>query len=176
MAEVTLPDKLRDVEPVKSVRTEARLDYQFTAGAAASRFLRGIADKRILGERCPICKKVYVPPRGACATDGVPTTEQVELAQKGTIISFCVVNVEFYGSVMEIPYCTANIQLDGADLPLMHLIQEVPADKVHIGMRVEAVWVDDADLKPTLESIKWFRPNGEPDAEVHQPGEHGWDD
>lgn len=42
-------------------------------------------------------------------------------------------------------------------------------------MRVEAVWRDDADIEPTLESIKWFRPNGEPDdTDVRIPGEdHG---
>jgi hypothetical protein len=41
-------------------------------------------------------------------------------------------------------------------------------------MRVEAVWVDDDQIGPTLESIRYFRPNGEPDAAVDQPGEHGW--
>ena len=47
----------------------------------------------------------------------------------------------------------------------MHLIQEVAVDDVHIGMRVEAVWVPDDEIGPTLESIKYFRPNGEPDAD-----------
>lgn len=172
MVDVTLPPALQDVEPVRSVRTPARLDYQFTAGAATSRFLRGISEKRILGERCPVCGKVYVPPRGACPRDGVPTTEQVELPHVGTVASFCVVNVAFHGSVMELPYTGANILLDGSDLPLMHMIQEVPADQVRIGMRVEAVWVPDDEIKPTLESIKWFRPTGEPDAtDLNLPGE-----
>jgi uncharacterized protein len=175
MPEITLPASLRDVEPVRSVRTPAQLDYQFSAGRATSRFLRGIEQRKILGERCPVCGKVYVPPRGACPRDGVPTAEQVELAHVGTVTSFCVVNVQFYGSVMEIPYTSANILLDGSDLSLMHLIQEVPAHEVRIGMRVEAVWVPDDELKPTLESIKWFRPNGEPDdPKVKIPGEdHG---
>jgi hypothetical protein len=56
----------------------------------------------------------------------------------------------------------------------MHLLQEVAVDDVRIGMRVEAVWVDDDEIGPTLESIRYFRPNGEPDAAVDQPGEHGW--
>ena len=30
-------------------------------------------------------------------------------------------------------------------------------------MRVEPVWVDDADLAPSFESIKWWRPIDEPD-------------
>jgi hypothetical protein len=167
----TTADRTDEVEPVRSVRTPAELRYSFTAGQATSRFLRGIAQKKILGERCPVCGKVYVPPRGACPTDGVPTRDQVELPHVGTVTSFCVVNLQFYGQAMEVPYTSALIKLDGSDLPIMHLLQECPVDQVHIGLRVEAVWVDDDQLGPTLESIRYFRPNGEPDAEVHLPGE-----
>ena len=34
-----------------------------------------------------------------------------------------------------------------------------------MGMRVEAVWVPDDEIGPTLEIIKYFRPTGEPDAD-----------
>jgi len=171
---LTLPPSLQSVEHVKSVRTPAELRYEYTPGAATTRFLTGIAQKKIMGEKCPVCGKVYVPPRGSCPTDGVPTRDQVDLPHKGTLTSFCIVNVQFYGQAMEVPYTSGLIKLDGADLPLMHLLQEVAVEDVHIGMRVEAVWVDDDKIGPTLESIRYFRPNGEPDAEVDQPGEHGW--
>ena len=36
---------------------------------------------------------------------------------------------------------------------------------MHMGQRVEAVWVPDGEIGPTLESIKYFRPTGEPDAD-----------
>ena len=36
-----------------------------------------------MGQRCSVCGKVYVPSRGSCPTDGVPTTEDVELANTG---------------------------------------------------------------------------------------------
>ena len=165
MAELTLPKSLNGVELVKSVRTPAELRYQYTAGAATTRFLTGLAQKKILAERCPKCGKVYVPPRGSCPTDGVPTVEEVELAHTGTITSFCVVNVPFMGTLMEIPYTSGLILLDGSDIPIMHLIQEVAVEDVHSGMRVEAVWVPDDEVGPTLESIKYFRPTGEPDAD-----------
>jgi uncharacterized OB-fold protein len=168
MAEITVPASIQGVEQVRSVRTPAALDYEFTAGEATTRFLRGIKEKRIMGERAP-GGKVYVPSRGADPQLGVPTAEQVELPHVGTLTSFCVVNVAFYGQGMEIPYTSGLIMLDGADLPLMHLIQECPVDEVRIGMRLEAVWVDDADLGYTLENIKYFRPNGEPDVKVVQP-------
>jgi uncharacterized protein len=156
---------LAGVEPVRSIKTPAQLDYTFTAGAATSRFLKGIAEKKILGERCGVCGKVYVPPRGACPVDGVPTAEQVELSQTGTITSFCVVNVQFYGSEMEVPYVSGLVLLDGADIELFGLVQEVPYDQVRMGMRVTAVWVPDDELGPTLTSIKWWKPADEPDAD-----------
>jgi hypothetical protein len=70
---------IADVEAVKSIRTPARLDYTYTAGISSTRFLRGMAEGKVLGERCPKCGKVYVPSRGACPVDGVPTEEVVEL-------------------------------------------------------------------------------------------------
>ena len=155
-------------DTVTSITTPIRLDYTYTAGWATQRFLLGMAEGRILGQRCPECAKVYVPPRGACPTDGVPTEEAVELPHTGTVTTFCIVNVSFYGQGMEIPYVSALILLDNSDIPLMHLMQEVPYDQVRTGMRVEAVWVPDDELKPTLESIKWFRPNGEPDMDASQ--------
>ena len=164
MSDITLPASLRGVDPVKSIRTPATLNYTYSAGEASSRFLHQVAQKRLVGQRCPVCKKVYVPPRGSCPTDGVATEEEVELAHTGTIVSFCVVNVAFMANLMEIPYVGALIQLDGSDIPIMHLIQEVPYDQVHPGMRVEAVWVPDDEISHTLESITHFRPNGEPDA------------
>lgn len=170
MGELKLPAALEGKEIVRSVRTPARLDYTFTAGQATTRFLRGIEQGRILGERAP-GGQVYVPSRGADPQLGVPTSEQVEVAQVGTLTSFCVVNVAFYGQEMEIPYTTGLILLDGSDLPIMHLIQECPVEDVHIGMRVEAVWVAPEERGPTLESIRYFRPNGEPDHPVTQPGQ-----
>ena len=172
MADVQLPESLRDVEAVRSVRTPARLDYTFTAGDANTRFLTGLTDKKIIGQQATPTSKVYVPPRGADPELGSTTPIEVEVSQTGTVTSYCVVNLAFHGSVMEIPYTSALILLDGADLSIMHLIQEIPADEVRVGMRVEAVWRDDEDIEPTLESIKWFRPNGEPDdADVKIPGE-----
>ena len=53
-------------------------------------------------------------------------------------------NVPFQGQSIEIPYICAQILLDGANIAFMGLIQEIPADEVRMGMRVEAVWVDRA--------------------------------
>lgn len=159
-------------EPVLSIRTPHHFEYRYTPGRAQSRFLRGIEQGKILGQRCPQCGQVYTPPRGACAMCGVATEEEVELSGKGTVTTFCVVNVPFFGQRIKPPYVSATVLLDGADIGLFHLIQEVEADQVHMGMRVEPVWVDEADRKPTLESIQYFRPTGEPDADYESYKEY----
>ena len=151
--------------PVTTLATPIRLDFEFTPGIAQSKFLRGLEHGEFLGQRCPVCGKVYVPSRGSCPTDGVPTTEDVLLGNSGTVTTFCVVNVPFAGQSIEIPYICAQVLLDGANLSFMGLIQEIPTDQIRMGMRVEAVWVDEAELAPSLASVRYFRPNGEPDAD-----------
>ena len=154
-----------DQGPVTMLATPIGLDFEFTPGVAQSKFLRGLERGEFLGQRCGACGKVYVPSRGTCPTDGVPTTEDVLLGNSGTVTTYCVVNVPFAGQSVEIPYICAQILLDGANLSFMGLLQEIPTDQIRMGMRVEAVWVDESDLIPSLASVKYFRPNGEPDAD-----------
>jgi uncharacterized OB-fold protein len=159
-------------KPITSITTPVRLEYTIVAGSAQSRFLRNVAAGRLVGERCRVCTKVYVPPRGACPTCAVPTRDEVELGQRGTITTFCTVNIPFEGRVLELPYVAAAILLDGADIAIFHLIQEIPANDVRMGLRVEAVWAPPAERRPSLESILYFRPTGEPDAAYDTYKEH----
>jgi uncharacterized OB-fold protein len=154
---------------VYGIKVPISLQYQYSAGRARSRFLRAIAERRIIGERCPECHQVYAPPTGACPIDGVPTDEEVEVSPEGTVTTFCIVNLPFYGQQIQPPYVCASIKLDGADTTLFHLIQEVPADEVRMGMRVEAVWAEDMDT--SVECIRYFRPTGAPDAQAGRNGE-----
>jgi hypothetical protein len=151
--------------PVSEIMTPIRLEYDVIAGHAQTPFLRGLVEGRFFGRRCPVCEKVYIPPRGACPTDGVPTTDLVECGQRGVITTFCVVNVPFRGQAIELPYVCAQVLLDGADIAFMSLIQECSAADVRMGMRVEAVWQEEAQRRPSLESLRYFRPSGEPDAD-----------
>ena len=153
------------IEPVRSIRTPIRIEYEYSAGQAASRFLRAVAEGRIVGQRCPVCHKVYVPPRGSCPTDGVATTDEVELSDHGTITTFCIVRVPFKGMRIDLPYVTAQILLDGANIAMMHLVAGIPVEQVRMGMRVKALWRPRVEWGTTLENISWFEPTGEPDAE-----------
>lgn len=151
--------------PVTTMAAPMRLEYLFTPGVAQTRNLLGLARGEFIGQRCPACNKVYVPSRGACPTDGVATTDEIVLANTGTVTTYCVVNVPFAGQAIELPYICAQILLDGADIAFMGLVQEIPATEVRMGLRVEAVWVPPEERTPTMASVKYFRPTGEPDAD-----------
>jgi uncharacterized OB-fold protein len=88
----------------------------------------------------------------------------VEVSDKGTITTFCIVDLPFYGQAVEIPYVCASILLDGADIPFFHLIQEAAVDDVRMGSRVQAVWEEASKRQPSFTAIKYFKPSGEPDA------------
>ena len=157
---------------VTGVITPVELDYLYAASPEESAFYRGLAEGRILGQRCPTCQKVYVPPRSACPSDGTPTNEEIELPDKGTVTTFCIVNVPFMGQKITPPYVSAYVLLDGADIAFLHLILDIPAEEVRMGMRVEAVWKPREEWSTTIENISHFRPTGEPDADYETYKQH----
>jgi uncharacterized OB-fold protein len=165
-----MSDKADPADIVKGFVQPIRLRYTVNAGRASSRFLRGLTERRILGQRCPACHKVNVPPRGACPTCGVPTDEEVALSETGTVTTFCIININFDAKARPLPYACASILLDGADTTLFHLIQGADVAQIRMGMRVRAVWAE--ELGPSLESIDHFQPTGEPDAPYDSYKEH----
>lgn len=170
--EVRSEASLETTDPVTGVIVPVSLDYLYAASPEESAFYRGLNEGRILGQRCPTCQKVYVPPRSACPTDGTPTAEEVEVSQTGTITTFCVVNVPFLGQKITPPYVSAYVLLDGADIAVLHLILGVPAEEVRMGMRVKAVWKPREEWTYSLENIDHFEPTGEPDADYETYKQH----
>jgi uncharacterized OB-fold protein len=163
-ADEPAPPPPATAEDVTMVTTPVTLEYQHSASPEESRYLRGLAEGRLLGQRCPVCQKVYIPPRGACPTDGVPTQDEVELPDHGIVTTFCVVNVPFLGQRIKPPYVAAYILLDGADIAFLHLVLGCDASEVRMGLRVRAVWKPRAEWGTTLQNIDHFAPTGDPDA------------
>jgi uncharacterized OB-fold protein len=150
-------------EPVTGITVPIRLEYEINAGRAPSKYLRGMAEGRLIGQKAVGSDQVYLPPRGSDPTSGAPTEIEVEVAQNGTVTTFCVTNIPGLSeNAPEVPFAAAQILLDGANTPYLGLIQGIPVDEVRMGLRVKAVW--DENLRPDARCLKWFEPNGEPDA------------
>ncbi|MGW0367277.1 Zn-ribbon domain-containing OB-fold protein [Streptomyces sp. NPDC002990] len=149
-------------DPVTGIVAAARLDYTYSPGRAQTAYINALAERKTVGERCPSCHKVYVPPRGACPTCGVATTDRVEVGPAGTVTTYCIVNIKARNAGnddIEVPYVYAHIALDGAALALHGRIGGIPYDQVRMGLRVEPVWSDGGRYPDH------YRPTGEPDAD-----------
>jgi uncharacterized OB-fold protein len=170
--ETTVPVIRETLDPVTGIVVPIELDYIYAASPEESLFYSSVAEGKLVGQRCPTCQKVYIPPRSACPADGTPTREEVELSDTGTITTFCIVNVPFLGQRITPPYVSAYVLLDGADIALLHLILDVPADEVRMGMRVKAVWKPREEWGTTIENISHFAPTGEPDADYDTYKQH----
>ena len=154
-----------DQEPVTMIVTPIEMTIQHTASHEESAYLRAIAEGKLLGARTGENGKVYFPPHGADPATGQPTTEFVELPDKGTVTTFAIINIPFKGQRIKPPYVAAYVLLDGADIPFLHLVADVDAHEVRMGMRVEAVWKPREEWGFGIDNIEYFRPTGEPDAD-----------
>jgi len=151
-------------EEVRSVRTPIRMEYTYTPGRSLSMYLRAMAEKRILGDRCPATGQVFVPPRGVSPMAGTTTTEMVELPDTGYVESFNVTRVPIkMRPDLVPPYVSAWIVLDGASVGFMGLVMNVEPEEVRIGMRVQAVWKPDDELEMSAQNILGWEPTGEDD-------------
>lgn len=159
-------------EPLELLRVPVELNYDYTAGRSASRFLRAIAEGKLLGQKCPVDGRVYFPSRGSCPQHGVPFGDEVvELSDKGTVVTYSIVRVPSENIPLELPYIAVQVLLDGADTILMHLL-DCELDKVHMGMRVQAHWKPREQWDTSLANILYFRPLDEPDADYESYKEH----
>jgi uncharacterized OB-fold protein len=160
-----VPEQSDDREPVTVQVSPSSIEIQHTASLPESAFLRGLEEGKLLGARTGETGKVYFPPKEADPATGLELDNFVELPDKGTVTTFAIINIPFAGQRIKPPYVAAYVLLDGADIPFLHLIQEIDVAEVRMGMRVEAVWKPREEWGLGIDNIEYFRPTGEPDAD-----------
>jgi uncharacterized protein len=153
------------VPEVTTMVAHVRTEYRIQPGRSLARFLEGVRDGVFLAGRCTSCDKVYVPYRTTCPQCGSSIGEELELPDTGTVTTFAINNLPD-PRAPEVPFVSAYILLDGADVPMIALMGDVPVRDVRQGMRVRAVWLPPEERTLSMGNIKWFAPTGEPDAEL----------
>lgn len=173
--DVPAEDDERD--PVTMVVIPSNIEIQHTASLPESTFLRGLEQGKLLGARTAKGRdgapgKVYFPPKEADPATGLALDEFIELPDRGTVTTFAIINIPFAGQRIKPPYVAAYVLLDGADIPFLHLVTEIEATEVRMGMRVEAVWKPRDEWGLGIDNIDHFRPTGEPDADYESYRHH----
>ena len=153
------------------------IEIQHTASLPESTFLRALEEGKLLGARTKCGRggepgRSTSPPREADPATGKQLDEFIELPDKGTVTTFAIINIPFAGQRIKPPYVAAYVLLDGADIPFLHLVTEIDASEVRMGMRVEAVWKPREEWGLGIDNIDHFRPTGEPDADYDSYKHH----
>jgi uncharacterized OB-fold protein len=108
------------------------------------RFLQGLLDGKIIGQRSRVSGQVHVPGRGYDQMTRTELTEadDVVLADRGTVTSFTVITpVQYYGQQETEPYIRTGVLLDGADGPISGVdIRDIPPEEFYVGLRLQAIW------------------------------------
>lgn len=167
-----VPPVSDDRDPVTMQVTPSNIEIQHTASQPESTYLRGLRDGKLLGARTGDTGKVYFPPKEADPATGKELDQFVELVDKGTVTTFAIINIPFAGQRIKPPYVAAYVLLDGADIPFLHLVTDIDASEVRMGMRVEAVWKPQEEWGLGIDNISHFRPTGEPDADYDSYKHH----
>ena len=135
-------------EQYRKIKTIVSVPYELAEGPTLYRFFEGLRQEKILATKCKKCGRVLVPARTFCPRCFEDMEEWVEVAQEGTIETWCLVNYKYFGvSDDEVPYIAGFVRLDGTDCEFMHKIGGIDmsdpdkvAEKVKVGGRVKAVW------------------------------------
>jgi uncharacterized OB-fold protein len=171
-----IPAKAGD--PVKVMEHWVSLTYNEAVAPAAERFAGALLEGRIIGQKCPVCGRTYVPPRDSCTVDGVPVSPENDavLPDRGVITNYTVVlPVQYPGQRETEPFARVSVLLDGEEgLLNLQSVIGLPAAEVHPGIRVKAVWVPEGERNVAeLGTRSWgsvdgciagWEPTGEPDA------------
>jgi hypothetical protein len=130
----------RDETEGLALKGQIKMPYTWSVGEVGSRFLVALRDEgKILGNRCPLCGTVYVPPRrncGRCFVD-IGAGDWLELGAEGVVTAHAIVHEAGPLQPAEPPFAYAIIQLDGADVGLVHLVKE-GLERLKNGARVRA--------------------------------------
>jgi uncharacterized OB-fold protein len=139
---------------------ELKGEFGWDTGVAIGSYLAALKDGRIIGSYCATCHKTVVPPRVVCELCFRPMQEYVHLKDTGTVNTYSLCYVTWDVQRIKEPEIPAVIDIDGASPMhgIMHKLGEVDPGKVHIGMRVKAVWKSAKERVGAITDILYFKP------------------
>jgi uncharacterized protein len=104
-----------------TIEGQWNFSYTYFAGEAASRFFAELANRKIMGTRCPQCQRILVPARSFCDACFTDTTDWIEVGPGGTLETFTILTSSFPG-LPEPPVVVGYVRLDGASSAVLNFV------------------------------------------------------
>jgi uncharacterized protein len=141
------------------LRAPLLIEYPFsrTLGPAQTAFFSGLREGIIVGAK-GASGQVIVPPVEYDPLTGEALEELVEVGQAGEVTTWAWVNEPGDKHVLDHPFAFALIKLDGADQPMLHVVDAGDESAMSTGMRVQVRWKDEREGH--INDIEAFVPEG----------------
>ena len=141
----------------KLLKREFESSFTFTrsTGPIVGRFLTELRDRKIFGI-VGSDGKVLMPPQEYDPKTFAALDKFVEIEQTGTVQSWCWVKEPREKHLFDEPFAFALILLDGADTPMVHMVDASDESAMSTGMRVKVRWAE--ETKGSITDIECFEP------------------
>ena len=140
--------------------------YRWKTERFLDRYVEGLKERKLIGLRCAGCGAIYLPPTPICARCHSALRldrdeDWIRVSERGTVITYTVTYTAVApGGLRELSpeerRIFALVQPDGADTHLLLEIKESSEEAVHVGMRVQAVFVE--ETRGVLADLAYFKP------------------
>ncbi|MHA1496771.1 MAG: Zn-ribbon domain-containing OB-fold protein [Promethearchaeota archaeon] len=151
--------KMSEEKVIVANKGLVRADFAFWVGQYLDKFYDGLENKKIMGNKCPKCGDVFVPPRKICGKCNVviPLEENwVDLPETGTLMNFTTTayRVNDRSSRKAKDWTIGMIQIDGSNTSIVYRLLKMELEDVKIGMKVQIEWSEKTKGDPS--DIKGF--------------------
>jgi len=137
-------------------------NFSWSTGFIMEKFIKELANKRILAAKCPGCGYTYVPARNRCGKCNAKIEEKnlITLSGKGILVSYTTAHVKLDGNGnfedLKKPEIIGAIKLDKADSTIFMPIEGIKPKDLTEGLKVKVQWR--GETKGELLDIKCFTP------------------
>jgi len=118
---MSLGERITNVDKLRSWTDEIPFHYEYTAGVAGEKFLRGLKEGRIIASRCKKCGKSYLPPKAYCVDCFTPIDSYKEVGPEGRVAAVTESHVDFEGTRLRTPRTFVFVVFKGVTGGLVQL-------------------------------------------------------
>ncbi|MBI4056758.1 MAG: Zn-ribbon domain-containing OB-fold protein [Elusimicrobia bacterium] len=139
---------------------EPKAHYAWDCGEAMGRYLQELKKGKLIARKCHKCQRVMIPPRIFCEKCFRDTDEWVYVKDTGRVNTFSVCFVTWDMKRIKKPQIPSVIEIDGASkgMGFLHMIHCPDWKKVHVGMKVKAVWKPKGKRQGAITDILYWVP------------------
>ncbi len=137
-----------------------RADFSFWVGLYMDKFYDSFENKKIIGNKCSKCGKVFVPPRKKCGkcNETIPLDNNwVNLPNTGTLLNYTITHYKVSDRAArkaKKPQIIGMVQIDGSDTAIVYRLLNIDIENVKIGMKLKIEWEEKPKGNPA--DIKGF--------------------